>query len=108
MIYRNLGKSGLKVSVLSFGSWLTFAKQIEGLLLAIHYELHYFCAPPRPTYVCLKSTFNIIDRSALTLVFTEITSELPPLPPVNKSLFWQPSGMILNRLVDDAERRLDR
>ncbi|MEP7196804.1 MAG: aldo/keto reductase [Saprospiraceae bacterium] len=29
MIYRNLGKSGLKVSILSFGSWLTFAKQIE-------------------------------------------------------------------------------
>ncbi len=29
MIYRNLGNSGLKVSVLSFGSWLTFAKQIE-------------------------------------------------------------------------------
>ncbi|NOT37836.1 MAG: aldo/keto reductase [Saprospiraceae bacterium] len=29
MIYRNLGKSGVKVSVLSFGSWLTFAKQIE-------------------------------------------------------------------------------
>ncbi len=29
MIYRNLGRSGLKVSALSFGSWLTFAKQIE-------------------------------------------------------------------------------
>lgn len=29
MIYRNLGKSGLKVSVLSFGSWLTFGKQID-------------------------------------------------------------------------------
>jgi voltage-dependent potassium channel beta subunit len=29
MEYRRLGKSGLKVSVLSFGSWLTFGKQIE-------------------------------------------------------------------------------
>ncbi|HRG34089.1 MAG TPA: aldo/keto reductase [Saprospiraceae bacterium] len=29
MEYRRLGKSGLQVSVLSFGSWLTFAKQIE-------------------------------------------------------------------------------
>ncbi|MDX2245639.1 MAG: aldo/keto reductase [Bacteroidia bacterium] len=29
MQYRRLGKSGLQVSVLSFGSWLTFAKQIE-------------------------------------------------------------------------------
>jgi len=29
MEYRNLGKSGLKVSELSLGSWLTFGKQIE-------------------------------------------------------------------------------
>jgi len=29
MEYRKLGKSGLQVSVLSFGSWLTFAKQID-------------------------------------------------------------------------------
>lgn len=28
MVYRRLGKSGLQVSVLSFGSWLTFGKQI--------------------------------------------------------------------------------
>jgi voltage-dependent potassium channel beta subunit len=30
MEYRNLGKSGLKVSELSFGSWITFGNQIEG------------------------------------------------------------------------------
>jgi voltage-dependent potassium channel beta subunit len=29
MIYRNLGKSGLQLSALSFGSWITFAKQIN-------------------------------------------------------------------------------
>jgi voltage-dependent potassium channel beta subunit len=29
MEYRRLGKSGLKVSALSFGSWITFANQIE-------------------------------------------------------------------------------
>jgi voltage-dependent potassium channel beta subunit len=29
MQYRKLGKSGLQVSALSFGSWLTFGKQIE-------------------------------------------------------------------------------
>ena len=29
MEYRNLGKSGLKVSALSFGSWLTFGDQID-------------------------------------------------------------------------------
>jgi aryl-alcohol dehydrogenase-like predicted oxidoreductase len=28
MEYRRLGKSGLQVSVLSFGSWVTFGKQI--------------------------------------------------------------------------------
>ncbi|MCC6413331.1 MAG: aldo/keto reductase [Saprospiraceae bacterium] len=28
MVYRRLGKTGLQVSVLSFGSWLTFGKQI--------------------------------------------------------------------------------
>ena len=28
MEYRRLGKSGLQVSTLSFGSWLTFGKQI--------------------------------------------------------------------------------
>ncbi len=29
MKYRNLGKSGLRVSELSFGSWITFGNQIE-------------------------------------------------------------------------------
>jgi len=29
MEYRRLGKSGLKVSALSFGSWVTFAKQVD-------------------------------------------------------------------------------
>jgi len=30
MEYRRLGKSGLKVSELSFGSWVTFGKQVDG------------------------------------------------------------------------------
>jgi len=34
MRYRNLGKSGLKVSVLSLGSWLTFSKYIDDGLAA--------------------------------------------------------------------------
>lgn len=29
MQYRRLGKSGLQVSLLSFGSWVTFHKQIQ-------------------------------------------------------------------------------
>jgi voltage-dependent potassium channel beta subunit len=42
MEYRRLGKSGLQVSVLSFGSWVTFGKQIEDSLadelMSIAYE----------------------------------------------------------------------
>jgi voltage-dependent potassium channel beta subunit len=42
MIYRNLGRSGLKISALSFGSWLTFGKQIgDGIadrLMSIAYD----------------------------------------------------------------------
>ena len=32
MKYRRLGKSGLKVSELSFGSWVTFNKQVDSKL----------------------------------------------------------------------------
>ena len=32
MKYRNLGRSGLKVSELSFGSWVTFNKQVDANL----------------------------------------------------------------------------
>jgi voltage-dependent potassium channel beta subunit len=42
MEYRNLGRSGLQLSVLSFGSWVTFHKQIEDdsadELMGIAYE----------------------------------------------------------------------
>lgn len=42
MEYRRLGKSGLQLSTLSFGSWITFGKQIENHtadeLLSIAYE----------------------------------------------------------------------
>ncbi|HUY63736.1 MAG TPA: aldo/keto reductase [Acidimicrobiales bacterium] len=34
MEYRRLGRSGLKVSVLSFGSWVTFGPQLDGQLAA--------------------------------------------------------------------------
>ena len=33
MPYRRLGSSGLKVSALSFGSWVTFHKQIDLLIM---------------------------------------------------------------------------
>uniref|UniRef100_UPI0022B9E955 aldo/keto reductase n=1 Tax=Klebsiella pneumoniae TaxID=573 RepID=UPI0022B9E955 len=34
MEYRRLGRSGLKVSVLSFGSWVTFGPQLDSGLAA--------------------------------------------------------------------------
>ncbi|MGA8371984.1 MAG: aldo/keto reductase, partial [Acidimicrobiales bacterium] len=34
MEYRHLGRSGLQVSVLSFGSWVTFGPQLAGDLAA--------------------------------------------------------------------------
>src|SRR5688572_3139014 len=42
MEYRRLGKSGLPVSALSFGTWLTFGKQIDDAtadeLMSVAYE----------------------------------------------------------------------
>ena len=42
MEYKNLGRSGLQVSRLSLGSWLTFGKQVENNianeLMAIAYD----------------------------------------------------------------------
>ena len=29
MLYRRLGSSGLKVSLLSFGAWVTFSNQVD-------------------------------------------------------------------------------
>ena len=29
MIYNKLGSSGLQISILSFGSWVTFSKQVD-------------------------------------------------------------------------------
>ena len=48
MEYRQLGKSGLKVSQLSFGSWITFGKQMElkdatdALSVAREYGVNFF------------------------------------------------------------------
>jgi voltage-dependent potassium channel beta subunit len=41
MEYKNLGKSGLKVSRLSLGSWLTFGKQIENNIASDLMDLAY-------------------------------------------------------------------
>ena len=51
MQYRNLGKSGLKVSALSFGSWVTFHKQVDSK----HAE--------RMFGMCLDAGVNFFDNA---------------------------------------------
>ena len=48
MEYRRLGKSGLQLSVVSFGSWVSFQKQIDDHIadelmgLAYEYGINFF------------------------------------------------------------------
>lgn len=54
MNYRNLGKSGLKVSELSFGSWVTYGNQVDielaKTLMSAAWERGVnFFATPKPT-----------------------------------------------------------
>ena len=51
MQYRNLGKSGLKVSELSFGSWVTFNKQVDANLAE------------RMFGTCLEAGVNFFDNA---------------------------------------------
>jgi len=51
MQYRNIGKSGLKVSALSFGSWVTFHKQVDSKLAE------------RMFGICLDAGVNFFDNA---------------------------------------------
>ena len=51
MQYRNLGKSGLKVSALSFGSWVTFHKQVDSNLAEQMFG------------ICLDAGVNFFDNA---------------------------------------------
>jgi voltage-dependent potassium channel beta subunit len=51
MQYRNLGKSGLKVSALSYGSWVTFHKQVDSKLAE------------RMFGMCLDAGVNFFDNA---------------------------------------------
>jgi voltage-dependent potassium channel beta subunit len=51
MQYRNLGRSGLKISELSFGSWVTFHKQVDSKLAEQMFGL------------CLDSGVNFFDNA---------------------------------------------
>ena len=51
MKYRNLGKSGLKLSELSFGSWVTFNKQVNSKLAEEMFG------------ICLDTGVNFFDNA---------------------------------------------
>jgi Predicted oxidoreductases (related to aryl-alcohol dehydrogenases) len=61
MQYRKLGKSGLKVSALSLGSWVTFGKQVDvGLAkdmikTAFDLGINFLTMPRATKRVSLKS-----------------------------------------------------
>ena len=60
MEYRRLGKSGLQVSLLSFGSWITFGKQIDDTtadeLMSIAYDNGVNFFDNAEIYACLLYT----------------------------------------------------
>jgi aryl-alcohol dehydrogenase-like predicted oxidoreductase len=50
MLYRPLGKSGLQVSVLSFGAWVTFGKQIgDPVAKKLLHSAYDASTTPKPT-----------------------------------------------------------
>ena len=51
MKYRNLSKSGLKLSELSFGSWVTFSKQVDSKLAEEMFG------------ICLDAGVNFFDNA---------------------------------------------
>ena len=70
MQYRKLGNSGLKISELSFGSWVTFNKQVDSKLAEKMFGL------------CLDSGVNFFDnaegyeRECQKLLWAKLSSHL--------------------------------
>ena len=63
MKYRNLGRSGLKVSELSFGSWVTFNKQVDTNLAEKMFG------------TCLDAGINFFDNAEGTIIHVGIIME---------------------------------
>lgn len=80
MEYNNLGKSGLKVSELSFGSWITFGNQIESTTSSSLMEMAY------------ESGINFFDNAE---VYAEGRSELV-MGKILKEKGWRRDSFILS------------
>lgn len=94
MEYRRLGKSGLKISVLSLGSWVTFGKQIEDntaeRLMAIAYErgVNFF----DNAEIYARGQSEIVMGKILKKMNWERSSWL-----VSSKVFWGDGGKMPNQ-----------
>ncbi|MBU2493477.1 MAG: aldo/keto reductase [Bacteroidetes bacterium] len=83
MEYRYLGKSGLKVSALSFGSWVTFHEQID----------------EKTAYDCMKAAYdagvNFFDNAE---VYAEGNSEVMMGKVIKKSK-WKRSDLVVSTKI---------
>ena len=76
MEYRRLGKSGLKVSALSFGSWVTFGNQVDidaalEMMTAaydagVNFKATGDCLIIAPAFVCEKKHIDEIFEKLRT------------------------------------------
>ena len=94
MEYRRLGKSGLKISALSLGSWVTFGKQIEDKtaerLMAIAYErgVNFF----DNAEIYARGQSEIVMGKILKKMDWERSSWL-----VSSKVFWGDGGKMPNQ-----------
>lgn len=94
MEYRRLGKSGLQVSALSLGSWITFGKQIEDntaeRLMAIAYErgVNFF----DNAEIYARGQSEIVMGNILKKMNWERSSWL-----VSSKVFWGDGGKMPNQ-----------
>ena len=88
MQYRNLGRSGLMLSELSFGSWVTFNKQVDSKLAEEMFG------------ICLDAGVNFFDnaegyeRGLSEIVMGRGVTQPQPLKRLLlcelKGIFWSP------------------
>ncbi len=83
MIYRNLGKAGLKVSALSLGSWVTFGGQVDDKLTQACMERAY------------EAGVNFFDGAE---VYAKGQAELA-MGRVLKNTKWRREGLVLSTKI---------
>jgi aryl-alcohol dehydrogenase-like predicted oxidoreductase len=61
MEYRFLGRSGLQVSALSLGGWLTYGGHVENgiFIFSISIERSWVLTPIENTFACMKAAYDV-------------------------------------------------